>query len=64
MAPTEILAEQHDATVRRCLAPLGFGWPLLTGRHREGAPRRTSYEASPTGEAHLLVGTHASFRAA
>ena len=39
MAPTEILARQHAATLARLLAPVGLAPALLTGRER-GAPRR------------------------
>ena len=39
MAPTEVLARQHQATLARLLAPCGLHPALLTGRERgAGAP--------------------------
>jgi ATP-dependent DNA helicase RecG len=58
MAPTEILAEQHHATVGTWLAPLGIEPALLTGKAKP-ASRRAVYDALATGEARFLVGTHA-----
>ncbi|RKH38007.1 ATP-dependent DNA helicase RecG [Corallococcus sicarius] len=58
MAPTEILAEQHERTFRRILEPLGFRVGLVsaagTAKHK-----RTVREAVAKGELHLAVGTHA-----
>ena len=58
MAPTEILAEQHLATFRRLLEPLGIGVTLLTSglKGRERAARRA---AIATGEIGCVIGTHA-----
>jgi ATP-dependent DNA helicase RecG len=58
MAPTEILAEQHHATVGGWLAPLGLEPALLTGRLRPQARRRV-HAALASGEVCFLVGTHA-----
>lgn len=72
MAPTEVLAEQHYLTVRKLLEPLaahapvregalfgeGFGVALLTGSV-SGAERRRALEMAASGEAMILVGTHA-----
>jgi ATP-dependent DNA helicase RecG len=58
MAPTEILAEQHHATVGSWIAPLGLAPVLLTGKVK-GAARRHILQALASGEAKLLVGTHA-----
>lgn len=58
MAPTEILAGQHFATLTGLLGPLGIRIVLVTG----GMPakeRRTSLEVVAAGEADLVVGTHA-----
>jgi ATP-dependent DNA helicase RecG len=58
MAPTEILAEQHAAVLRRLAEPLGIRVELLTG----GLPatrRREALEAIATGTAQIAVGTHA-----
>jgi ATP-dependent DNA helicase RecG len=58
MAPTEILAEQHFATVQRLLAATRFRVALLTGR-LPAAERRSTGKAIAAGEIHLVVGTHA-----
>ena len=58
MAPTEILAEQHLATVQRLLAGTRFRVALLTGRMPAGE-RRSTRKAIAAGEIHLVVGTHA-----
>jgi len=58
MAPTEILAEQHFATLSRLLAGTRFRVGLLTG-HRGASERRTLAKAVVAGELHLVVGTHA-----
>ena len=58
MAPTEILAGQHFATLTGLLGPLGIRIVLVTG----GMPakeRRIALEAVAAGEADLVVGTHA-----
>ncbi len=61
MAPTEILARQHAATLERLLAPVGLAPALLTGRER-GAPRRRLLTGLANGEARLAIGTHALFQ--
>jgi ATP-dependent DNA helicase RecG len=58
MAPTEILAEQHFATITRWLAHTRFRVALLTGR-RTAAERRTLLPAIERGDTQLVVGTHA-----
>ena len=58
MAPTEILAEQH---LRKCvgwLAPLGLTVAWLTGS-RKGKAREKRLAQVASGEAMLVVGTHA-----
>lgn len=57
LAPTEILAEQHAATLTRWFAPLGVKVALLTGKVR-GRERREAL-AALAGEASIVVGTHA-----
>jgi ATP-dependent DNA helicase RecG len=58
MAPTEILATQHAATLDRLLSPFGVEVVLLTGSVK-GAARKALYEALQTGRAAVAVGTHA-----
>ena len=58
LAPTEILAAQHAESLNRLLAPFGMRVALLTGGTRAAA-RRTTLAAIRTGEADLVVGTHA-----
>ena len=58
MAPTELLAEQHFATLSGFLAPFGLKVVKLTGSMRV-AQRRASIAALASGEAALAVGTHA-----
>ncbi|GMV07287.1 MAG: ATP-dependent DNA helicase RecG [Gemmatimonadota bacterium] len=58
MAPTEILAEQHARRVGELVAPIGLEVELLTGR-LGAAQRRQALERIRTGEARLVVGTHA-----
>jgi ATP-dependent DNA helicase RecG len=58
MVPTEILAEQHVATIARWLAPTRFRMALLTGR-TTAAERRTLLPAIERGDVQLIVGTHA-----
>jgi ATP-dependent DNA helicase RecG len=58
MVPTEILAEQHVATISRWLASTRFRVALLSGR-TTAAERRTLLPAIERGDVHLVVGTHA-----
>ena len=58
MAPTEILAEQHHASLSRLFAPLGIQPVLLTGSMTQ-KQKREAREAIETGEARLVIGTHA-----
>lgn len=58
MAPTEILAQQHAETLQKLLAPLGITVALLTGSVK-GKARKTALAAIASGDAHLIVGTHA-----
>jgi ATP-dependent DNA helicase RecG len=61
MAPTEILARQHAATLSRLLAAVGVEPVLLTGRER-GARRVRLLKALTSGEAKIAIGTHALFQ--
>ncbi|HWO89861.1 MAG TPA: ATP-dependent DNA helicase RecG, partial [Gemmatimonadales bacterium] len=58
MAPTEILAEQHGATLQRLLAPLGIVPELLIGRLSAGEKDEIRARLR-TGISPLVVGTHA-----
>ncbi len=60
MAPTELLAEQHLATLTRLLEPLGLRPPpeLLIGR-LTAAEKAAARERIAAGTASLVVGTHA-----
>jgi len=61
MAPTEILARQHRATIAPLADAIGLRVALLTGRER-GAPRNDILARLAAGEIDLLVGTHALFQ--
>ena len=58
MAPTEILAEQHYASLSKLLTPLGITVELLTGSLTV-KQKRLAREALESGQAQLIVGTHA-----
>ncbi|MBS7366805.1 MAG: ATP-dependent DNA helicase RecG [Prevotella sp.] len=58
MAPTEILAEQHLATIKDLLKGLNVRVELLTGIVK-GKKRKEILEGVVTGDVHILVGTHA-----
>ncbi len=58
MAPTEILAEQHLATVKELLVNSGIRVELLTGTVK-GKRREEILKDLTTGKIHILVGTHA-----
>lgn len=62
MAPTEILAEQHYATLSSMLYPFGLRVGLLTGSM--SAKEKRQVKASiKAGEYDLIIGTHALFSA-
>ena len=58
MAPTEILAEQHFGKLVSWLEPLGVHTAWLTGSQK-AAERRKALAAIESGQAALVVGTHA-----
>ncbi|MBQ7472812.1 MAG: ATP-dependent DNA helicase RecG [Oscillospiraceae bacterium] len=60
MAPTEILAEQHFATLSSLLAPFGMRVGKLTGA-MSAKEKREARAAIAAGEYDLVVGTHALF---
>ncbi|MHA1597875.1 MAG: ATP-dependent DNA helicase RecG, partial [Alphaproteobacteria bacterium] len=61
MAPTEILARQHLATIEALAKAAGIEVALLTGRDK-GKPRAAILDGLKSGETHLAVGTHALFQ--
>jgi ATP-dependent DNA helicase RecG len=63
LAPTEILARQHLATLQRQCAPLGLTVAILTGREK-GKARESTLMGLADGSIDILVGTHAIFQEA
>ena len=61
MAPTEILARQHFATLERLAGPAGIRIALLTGRDK-GKPRERILAGLADGSVQLAIGTHALFQ--
>lgn len=61
MAPTEILARQHLATIEPLAKAAGLRIVVLTGRER-GKARESALDALASGAAQLAVGTHALFQ--
>ena len=58
MAPTEILARQHFATISRQTAGMNLSVAILTGSSK-AAERRHALEGIASGEVDILIGTHA-----
>jgi ATP-dependent DNA helicase RecG len=61
MAPTEILARQHLATIAPLAEAAGIRVAILTGRER-GKERKETLDRLALGEIDFLVGTHALFQ--
>jgi ATP-dependent DNA helicase RecG len=61
MAPTEILARQHHATISKLAASAGITVEVLTGRTK-GRERDGILERIASGEAQIIIGTHALFQ--
>jgi ATP-dependent DNA helicase RecG len=61
MAPTEILAEQHWASFSSWFEPLHITMEWLSGRTK-GKKRAEALQRIVTGEANLVIGTHALFQ--
>jgi ATP-dependent DNA helicase RecG len=60
MAPTEILAQQHYASLTELLSPAGIRVSLLTGS-TTAQKRREILAALQSGGIQLMIGTHALF---
>jgi ATP-dependent DNA helicase RecG len=63
LAPTDLLARQHLDTVGALLADLGVDVLLLAGSLKS-AERQRALEAIASGQASVVVGTHALFQEA
>jgi ATP-dependent DNA helicase RecG len=61
MAPTEILARQHFATLSKMAAPAGVTIDVLTGRTK-GRERDAIQDRIASGETQIVIGTHALFQ--
>ncbi|AGB71161.1 ATP-dependent DNA helicase RecG [Rhizobium tropici CIAT 899] len=61
MAPTEILARQHFATISKFAANANLSVEVLTGRTK-GRERDAILERIASGEAQIIIGTHALFQ--
>lgn len=60
MAPTDILANQHFASVSKAAAAGNVQTVLLTGRDK-GKKRQEILDKISSGEAQIIIGTHALF---
>ena len=58
MAPTEVLAQQHYANIKKYLAPTGVRCELLIGSTTK-AERRPIHEGLQDGSVGIIIGTHA-----
>lgn len=63
LAPTEILARQHFATLQKMLAGVPVNIAILTGREK-GRVRESTLMGLADGSIDILVGTHAIFQEA
>ncbi len=61
MAPTEILARQHEESFAPWLDAAGVSYITLTGRNK-GKERTAILEQIASGEAQVVIGTHALFQ--
>ncbi len=58
MAPTEVLAAQHKATLEKMFAPFGIKVGLLTGSMKQ-SEKNAVKAAIKSGEVTIITGTHA-----
>ena len=61
MAPTEVLARQHFATIQPLAEAIGLRAALLTGRDK-GKSRAAIVDGLKSGDIHIAIGTHALFQ--
>jgi len=61
MAPTDLLARQHGATLEPLLKAAGISMRLLTGRDK-GKDRKEVLARMASGELNVVIGTHALFQ--
>ena len=61
LAPTELLVEQHYRNFHRWFAPLGIQVVMLSGQMKAAA-KREALAAIATGQAQVVIGTHAIFQ--
>ncbi|NOJ25902.1 ATP-dependent DNA helicase RecG [Vibrio coralliilyticus] len=61
MAPTELLAEQHALNFAQWLEPMGINVGWLAGKLK-GKAKETELAKIASGEAQMVVGTHALFQ--
>ena len=62
MAPTELLARQHFATLETLLGDSGVTIALLVGRGKK-SERNATLQRLAAGEVDIVIGTHALFQA-
>jgi ATP-dependent DNA helicase RecG len=61
MAPTEILARQHYASIEPLATKIGLATILITGRLK-GKKRESALKDLASGRINLVIGTHALFQ--
>lgn len=61
MAPTEILARQHYDSISKMAEAAGISVDILVGRSK-AAERRETLSRIESGEAQIIIGTHALFQ--
>lgn len=61
MAPTEILAEQHQQSFSEWFSPFNISVTLLLGKHTKSQKEKLG-QTIAEGEAQIVIGTHALFQ--
>ncbi len=61
MAPSDLLARQHFATIAPLAEQAGLNAVLLTAREK-GRERKAILQQMKSGAAHIIIGTHALFQ--